>query len=352
MVNQPRRVRAADVAAAAGVSRTAVSFALNDRDDGNISAETKKRILETAARLGYEPHHTARSLRSQTTHSIGLFTDAVGSPFAGRLLAGASDQAIALGHVLLVMDLHAGEDAETRAIKELERRQVDALIYASMGFQILNRPPRARLPLVLANCTSERDDELSVYPDDAYGATQALEHLADLGHQRIVMLSGNWTPLADAANAGNISGPLRREAFLAGARRRGVDASYVEAGWQIDTGYHAAMRVLDRPADERPTALFAITDRVAVGAMLAAARLGIAVPEDLSIVGFDDQEQMAECTVPPLTTVALPHVRMGQEAVAMAIAAAAGEAVEHPRRALPCELLVRESTAPPRPPRP
>ncbi|HSO69159.1 MAG TPA: substrate-binding domain-containing protein [Arachnia sp.] len=72
------------------------------------------------------------------------------------------------------------------------------------------------------------------------------------------------------------------------------------------------------------------------------------MPEDLSIVGFDDQEQMAECTVPPLTTVALPHVRMGQEAVAMAIATAAGEPVERPRRALPCELLVRESTAPPR----
>ena len=81
---------------------------------------------------------------------------------------------------------------------------------------------------------------------------------------------------------------------------------------------------------------------------MAAARLGIAVPGDLSIVGFDDQEQMAECTVPPLTTMALPHVRMGEEAVAMAIAAAAGVAVEPRRRALPCELMVRESTAPPR----
>ena len=349
MVSQPRRrVRAADVAAAAGVSPTAVSFVLNGRDGGNISPETAKRILETAERLGYEPHHVARSLRSRTTHSIGLFTDAVGSPFAGRLLAGASEQAISLGHVLLVMDLNGGEAAETRAIRELERRQVDALIYACMGFQVLSRTPVAQLPLILANCTSERADELSVYPDDAYGATHALEHLADLGHRRVVMLSGNWTPLADAKSAGNISGPLRRDAFLAAARRRGVDASYVEAGWQIDSGYHAAMGVLDRPRDQRPTALFAITDRVAVGAMLAAARLGIAVPGDLSIVGFDDQEQMADCTVPPLTTMALPHVRMGEEAVAMAIAAAAGDVVEPRRRALPCELLVRESTAPPR----
>ena len=348
MVSQPRRrVRAADVAAAAGVSPTAVSFALNGRDGGNISAETTKRILETAKRLGYEPHHVARSLRSNTTHSVGLFTDAVGSPFAGRLLAGASEQAISQGHVLLVMDLHAGEDAETRAIRELERRQVDALIYASMGFQILNRPPRAQLPLVLANCTSERDEELSVFPDDAYGATRALEHLADLGHRSVVMLSGHWHPLA-GEESGNISGPIRREAFLAAAKRRGVEASYVEAGWQINSGYHAAMQVLDRPAAERPTGIFTVTDRVAVGAMLAAARLGIAVPEDLSILGFDDQEQLAECTVPPLTTIALPHMRMGEEAVAMAIAAAAGEPVEPRRRAVPCELLVRESTAPPR----
>ncbi|MHA6523926.1 LacI family DNA-binding transcriptional regulator [Tessaracoccus sp. G1721] len=350
MASQPRRrVRAADVAAAAGVSPTAVSFVLNGREGGNISAETTKRILETAKRLGYEPHHTARSLRSNTTHSLGLVTDAVASsPFGGRLLAAAAERAEAHGHVMLVMDLHSRDDRETTAIHELERRQVDALIYASMGFRIMTAPPKTHLPLVLANCTTERDETLSIFPDDASGATHALEHLADLGHRRVSMLSGNWDPLGPRDDQGNISGPLRRDAFLAAARRRGVDATAVESGWEIDDGYRAAMTALDRPADQRPTALFAITDRAAVGALLAAARLGLSVPDDLSLVGFDDQEKMAEFTVPPLTTVALPHARMGDEAVSMALAAAVGRPVEEPRRALPCELLVRESTAPPR----
>ncbi len=348
--SQPRRrVRAADVAAAAGVSPTAVSFALNGRDGGNISPETKKRILETAERLGYEPHHVARSLRSRTTHSLGLVTDAVASsPFGGRILAAATERADRNGHIMLVLDLHSHDDREAAAIRELERRQVDALLYASMGFRILTRAPVTQLPVVLVNCTTKRPDELSVYPDDANGATRALDHLADLGHTRLAMLSGHWDPLGPREDQGNVSGPIRRDAFVAAAGRRGVAVEVVEKGWEIDDGYRAAMEVLDRPGGERPTALFAVTDRAAVGALLAAARLGLAVPEDLSIIGFDDQEQMAECTVPPLTTIALPHARMGDEAVAMALAAAAGEEVEDRRRALPCELLVRESTAPPR----
>ncbi|TRY17875.1 LacI family transcriptional regulator [Tessaracoccus rhinocerotis] len=349
MPSQPgRRVRAADVAAAAGVSPTAVSFVLNGRDGGNIAPETRNRILKEAARLGYEPHHVARSLRSRTTHSLGLVTDAVASsPFGGRLLAAASERAEANGYIMLVMDLHSREDREVSAIHELERRQVDAIIYVSMGFRVLDVAPKTRLPLVLANCTTGRDDELSVYPDDALGATRAIDHLAGLGHRRITMLSGIWEPGSDREDPGNISGPIRRDAFLKRAGELGVEAAVLESEWGIDDGYHAAMKVLDVPAEVRPTALFAVTDRAALGAMLAAARLGLSVPEDLSLVGFDDEERLAERAVPPLTTIALPHVRMGDEAVAMALAARAGEHIEDRRRCLPCELLVRESTAPP-----
>ncbi|GAB3813568.1 LacI family DNA-binding transcriptional regulator [Tessaracoccus terricola] len=341
-------MRAADVAAAAGVSPTAVSFVLNGRDGGNISAETKKRILEAAASLGYEPHHVARSLRSRTTHSIGLVTDAVASsPFGGRLVAGAAERAEANGHIMLVMDLHSREDREESAIRELERRQVDAIIYASMGFRILDDLPATHLPLVLADCTAERDDELSVYPDDAQGAAVALDHLADLGHRRVTMLTGYWAPDAGLEDPGNVSGPIRLESFLAAAERRGVAAGVVETGWAIDDGYRAAIEALDVPPEQRPTGLFAITDRAALGATLAAARLGLSVPEDVSIIGFDDEEKLAERSVPPLTTVALPHARMGDEAVLLALAAAAGEEIVAPRRCLPCELVVRESSAPP-----
>lgn len=342
-----RRVRAADVAAAAGVSPTAVSFVLNGRDSGNIAPETKKRILETAKRLGYVPHHLAKSLRSKTTQSLGLVTDAVAtSVFGGRLLAAAIERARASGRVLLLMDLLDHDELAPEAIRELERRQVDALIYVSMGFKVLSAPPVSHLPLILANCTAQRDDEYSVYPDDAYGARRALEHLADLGHTRIAMLSGGWAPMSDE-ETGNISGPIRREAFVKAARERGIEPLIVETWWGIDDGYRAGMEALDRPADERPTAIFAITDRAAFGAILAAARLGLSVPEDVSVVGFDDEERLADRSVPPLTTIALPHAAMGEAAVAMALELSETGSVQDPRRVLPCELLVRESTAPP-----
>lgn len=351
MVKQsPRRVRAADVATAAGVSPTAVSFAFNDRDAGNLSAATKQRILETAERLGYEPHHVASSLRSKTTHSLGLLTDAVASsPFGGRLLAAATERANAHGYALLVIDLHSKDELQDPAVRELERRRVDALIYASMGFRILSGAPSTRLPTVLANCTTEREDELSVYPNDADGATRALNHLADLGHRDVATISGRYDPQGQWPDPGNISGPLRRDAFLAAAVARGVNASYLETGWEINDGFHAALQILDVPAATRPTALFVVTDRAAVGALLAATSLGLSVPADLSLVGFDDQEKLAECTVPPLTTIALPHARMGDEAVSMALAAVSGKSVNNPRRSLPCQLVVRASTAEPSP---
>lgn len=349
MVSQNhRRVRAADVAAAAGVSPTAVSFALNNRDDGNISPETKRRIIETAKRLGYEPDYLASSLRSRTTHSIGLVTDAIASsPFGGRLLAAASERAESNGHIMLVMDTHSLDERESAAIHELERRQVDAIIYASMGFRVLEKAPKTRLPLVLADCTVEDGKTLSVYPDDGDGGTRALNHLVDLGHRRITMLSGFWNPLGGTDDQGSISGPIRREAFVAAAKKRSVVPEVVEGGWDINDGYKSAMKVLDCPAHLRPTAIFAITDRAAVGAMLAAARLGLTVPGDLSIIGFDDQEKLAECAVPPLTTIALPHAQMGEEAVTRVLALAAGETFTERRLALPCNLVVRESTAPP-----
>ncbi len=337
------------MAAEAGVSPTAVSFVLNGRDGGNIAPETKKRILETAERLGYEPHHVARSLRSQTTRSIGMVTDEVASsPFGGRMLAAAAERAESAGHIMLVMDLHSRFDGEAAAIHELERRQVDSLIYATMGFRLLTAKPATQLPLVLLNCTAQQDDELSVFPDDVAGAQGALNHLADLGHRRVAMLGGGWDPLASPMEQGNISGPIRRDAFVAAAKERGVEAGVSELGWRINDGYRAAMSVLDVPSERRPTGLFAITDRVAMGAMLAAARLGLDVPGDVSIIGFDDEDWFADCTVPPLTTMALPHLRMGDEAAAMALDAAAGRTITERRRALPCELLVRESTAPPR----
>ena len=343
------RVRAADVAAAAGVSTTAVSFVLNGRDAGNISSATRDRVLKAAEELDYRPNYVARSLRRNSTSSIGLVTDAfASSPFGGRLLAAATETADAADHVLLMMDLGHRTERAAEAIAALESRRVDAIIYATMGFTRLDEPPASRVPLVLANCVTRGPDRPSVSPDDAGGAAAALRHLADLGHRRVAMLGGHHSPELPEADSGNVSGPIRWRAFRAAAAEAGVEARHAGRGWSIHDGHAAAMRVLDVPPSRRPTALFAVCDRVAAGALLAAARLGASVPEDLSIIGFDDQEALAESLVPPLTTVALPHALMGQTAVELALAVARGERPDPPRRVLSCPLVVRDSTARPR----
>lgn len=342
------RVRAADVAAAAGVSTTAVSFVLNGRDAGNISPATRDRIIEAARELGYEPDHVARSLRRRSTSSLGLVTDAIASsPFGGRLLAAATEEAHRAAHMLLIMDVRYRLDLVPEAITALQHRQVDALIYVSMGFTVLDAAPAARIPLVLTNCTANSPEEVGVVPDDAAGAVAALEHLADLGHRRVAMLGGHHDPTRPPGEEGNVSGPIRWRAFHAAAKDRGIDARLVGEGWAIGDGYAAAIAACDVSAGRQPTALFAACDRVALGAQLALAHLGLEVPGDVSVIGFDDQEALAECTVPPLTTVALPHAAMGEAAVRLALTLADGDLPDPARLVLPCPLVVRQSTAPP-----
>lgn len=339
------RPKASDVARRAGVSQTAVSFVMNGQAEGNVSAATKDKILQAAADLGYEPNEVARSLRSSRTRTLGLVTDAIASsPFAGRMMAGAGERAATAGYAVMTIDTHSHPEREAEALAELARRRVDGLIYASMGFRVLPEAPTARMPVVLANCTARSETESSVIPDDAGGARGAAEHLLGLGHRDLVMISGPHET-GDGSEIGNISGPLRADAFAQTVADSGARGRVVVAGWEIQDGYAAARDLLDRT--DRPSAIFAVTDRAAVGVLLAAAHLGLRVPEDLSVVGFDDQERLASDVIPALTTIALPHAAMGEAAVEMALEYAGGSLT--PRRdVLPCPLVVRDSTSAPR----
>jgi LacI family transcriptional regulator len=353
------RPRAADVAERAGVSKTAVSFVLNGNDVGNIAPATRERILAAAAELGYHPNRVAQSLRRQRTHVIGLVTDAIASsPFAGRLLGGAVERATREGYVVVVFDSQEHPDREQAAADELANRQVDGLIYATMGLREVASVPTTSLPLVLANCQQDGDPHLSVVPDDRAGGRTAAEHLLALGHTRITMLTGPGVS-AHRPKTGNISGPMRAQGFRTAMRRAHVataDSPIVSVGWNINDGYHGAVRVLTDergrvlPVAQRPTAIFAVTDRSATGVLLAAARLGLDVPGDLSVVGFDDQEALAANVVPALTTLALPHTAMGERAVELLLDTLAGRLdPSAPRRQyLPCPVVSRDSAGPPR----
>jgi LacI family transcriptional regulator len=299
-----------DVARLAGVSHTAVSFVFNGRAAGNLSPATQERIRQAAAQLGYRPDPVARGLRRRRTAVIGLVTDEIASsPFAGRLLRGAMDTAWDHEHLVLTVDSGGDPAKEDAAVAELLDRRVDGIIYAAFSLRRVRVPEGLhRTHSVLANCVPEDGSLPAVIPAERAGGRTAARLLLDEGHRRIAHVGG----LHDIASVERLRG--LRDAL----RVEGITVPkewVVRTGGEISGGYEGALRLLDGvPAERRPTGIFCYNDRVAAGALHAAARLGITVPEELSVVGYDDQEHMAAFLSPPLTTVALPHRAMGEAA--------------------------------------
>lgn len=334
-----RRATSQDVADRAGVSRSAVSTVLNGRGAGNISADTQAAIRAAAADLDYTPNSVAVSLRSRRTRTLGVVTDAIASGgFAGRLLQGASAAAEAAGHVLVLVDVHGDPAGEPAAYRTLLDRRVDALVFAAMALREYTVPREfSRVPAALANCFDPTDPVPAFVPAEVEGGRTAVRLLLAAGHRRIAMLSGH---------AGDVAAVQREEGFALETAAAGLLApAPVAAGWEIDRGVLAATAVL--ASAQRPTGLVCANDRVATGAVLAAARLGLDVPGDVSVVGYDDDQNLAPSMVPGLTTVALPHREMGERAVLSVLAQLAGQAPDLRRTALPCLPVLRGSVGPP-----
>jgi LacI family transcriptional regulator len=334
-----RKATSQDVAALAGVSRSAVSLVLNGRGAGNIAADKQAAILLAARQLNYSPNSVALSLRNQRTHTIGVVTDAIATTaFAGKLLQGAADAAAKEGYLLLVIDTHYDHDRELEAYQTLHNRQVDAFLFAAMSLRPYHAPEwMASTPSALANCFDVQDTVDSFIPDEVSGGRHAAQALIDAGHRDIVMLTGTHDVMA---------AEQRETGFRQAMAAAGLTPEPVTAGWAMDKGYAAASQLLDRR--DRPTAIACANDRLAVGVALAAARAGVSVPGDLSIVGYDDDENVAPCLTPPLTTVALPHRLMGERAMLQIMRRLSGAPATPPvRELLDCPLVSRESIAPP-----
>ena len=341
----PRKATSQDVADLAGVSRSAVSLVLNGRGAGNIAPDKQALIMEAARSLGYTPNAVALSLRSRRSSTIGVVTDATANTaFGGQLLRGASDVALAAGHLLLVIDTWNDPHRETRAYETLQNRQVDGFLFAAMSLRPYDVPPALRgASSALAYCYAT-DGSLPAYlPAEGAGSRSVTRHLIERGHRDIVMLTGTSV----------IASGLREQGFREAMDAAGLPAAApVTAGWEIDKGYAGAMRVLT--PSQRPTAIVCANDRVAVGVMLAAAQPGLSVPGDVSVVGYDDDEHVAPCLVPPLTTVRLPHREIGALAMGAVLSsvldeapALAGAPKVTPRTLVDCPLVVRDSVAPP-----
>lgn len=343
-----RKATALDVAKRAGVSRSAVSLVLNGRGDGNVAKESQDRIRQAAAELNYTPNPIALSLRNQRTRVIGIVSDeVVTSPFDGNIIGGADDVARSRGFVTVVMDTELDSSRDASAVETLLDRQVDGLMYVTVGLKPLDVPQgMLRVPSVLANCIDNAPEPRlhHVIPDEVSGGRESAQHLLGLGHRDIAFLAGAETSPA---------APLRVQGYRDALAAAGVpvrEDRIFMAGWDIDAGFHGAMRLLDgvSPA-ERPTAVMCANDRLAVGVVLAAARLGLSVPRELSIMGYDDEGRIADTMVPALTTMALPLREMGASAMTRLLDQVENLGNGHDsglETMVPCRLVVRESTGP------
>lgn len=344
----PRKATSQDVADLAGVSRSAVSLVLNGRGKGNIAADKQALILDAAKKLNYTPNTVALSLRSRRSSTIGVVTDAIATTaFGGKLLQGASDAAVAEGYLLLVIDTQNDLAREQQAYETLQNRQVDGFVFAAMSLRPYDAPALLhQAPSALANCFDPADSAPAYIPDEVAGSRSATEHLIQRGHRDIVMLTGTSDVIASG---------LREQGYAEALSAAGLPVpAPVLGGWYIDKGYAAAMHVLTT-RDPRPTAIFCANDRAAIGVVLAAAQLGLSVPGDLSVVGYDDDENVAPHLVPALTTVRLPHREMGERAMRVVLDAVLDDSeptlgaakTTAPRVLLDCPLVVRDSVAPP-----
>jgi len=299
-----------DVAELAGVSRTTVSFVLNDTPlASKITAETQERIWAAVKELGYRPNAIARGLRSNCTHTIGFVTDQIATtPYAVRILEGAQEMAWTNGYLLLLINTGGDQRLKRTAIDMMLDRQVDGIIYATMYHRPVTPPANMHeVPAVLLDCYTEDRTFPSVVPDEVSGGRTAVEFLLKKGHRRIgFALDSDPVPAA----MGRLEG--LKQALAA----QGVpfEAALVQTGESTPTGgYKTARALMHLP--NPPTAIFCYNDRMALGAYNALRDLNLTIPDDVAVMGFDNQELIAADLSPPLSTMSLPHFEMGQWAV-------------------------------------
>ncbi|MGV9769774.1 LacI family DNA-binding transcriptional regulator [Microbacterium sp. NPDC003461] len=330
-----RRITITDVARAAGVSVATVSKVINGRD--GIADATSKRVLGIVRDLGYESSLVATSMRRRRTQVVGVLV-AEFEPFAVQLLRGVSTALQGTEYDILAYagSVSAGEHTgwERRSLSRLGGTLIDGAIIVTPTVAL----PETDMPVVAIDPHTGPMGPATVDTDNLGGARAATEHLVSLGHRRIAHLRGR----ADLESA-----QLRERGYreaLEGAGLPFDPALVADGGYRAADSTAAAAALLDLP--EPPTAIFAANDLSAIEAMRVAAERGLRIPEDLSVVGFDDIPE-AVASTPALTTVRQSLHAMGAAAVRMLLGIFDGRDGEHIR--MPAELVVRGSTS--RPPR-
>ncbi|MDQ4077605.1 MAG: LacI family transcriptional regulator [Chloroflexota bacterium] len=322
-----------DIAKQANVSPSTVSRALNGHP--RIGAETTEYIRQLAEEMGYVPSTVAKSLTLSKTWTVGMVMTSISDPFMATVAEGVEAVASAHGYKVFLSTSPNHSSQEFTAVRTLQERRVDGVIIISSHLfeQYSWLFSEMRVPFVLVNEQDKRQDVPWVAIDDTEGAKLAVDHLIDLGHRRIGYIGVTNRPK---------SNQYRFEGYQAALQEAGVsfDEALVcnpEPQGHLQRGEAALASVVTAGV----TAVFCYNDVTAIGLLSACHKQGVAVPDDLSVIGFDDIE-MASYTIPPLTTIRQPCFQLGQLAMGMLLDLINGEEPES--QLLPVELVVRNTT--------
>lgn len=335
-----RGVTILDVAREAGVSPTTVSRVLNSRD--HVRLDKRTRVLSAVTRLGYVVNQQARSLAGGRSQVIGLLVHEVGVAYTGEIVRGIEEELAAAQYELMLYTTHRRKTKESIYVATLTRGMTDGLLLLlplnSQAY--LETLRQERFPYVVIDYQGFDDFSPTVIARNWQAAFEATAYLIKLGHRRIGFIAGS-PELSSAIQ--------RLGGYRAALEAHGIsyDPDLVAGGdFQQAGGYQAASQLLDLA--DRPTAIFAANDMSAFGAMDAVRNRGLIIPDDISILGFDDIPPAAAVR-PALTTVRQPLTEMGRIATRMLLEYIGDPTLPTRRIELETELVIRESCCPPRP---
>jgi len=330
----------ADVAAEAQVHIGTASRALNDATRDMVKVETARRVRDAAFRLGYSPNVIASSFRSQKTSSIGVMLPDLTNPFLPPILRGIEDVLTKHGYVSLIGNTDNDAAMELKLVETLRARRVDGFIIATTKrtHPIIENIADSGTPIVLINRTTDRNDISAVINDNAAGIRDAVNHLVQLGHSRIVHIAGP-TFLS--------TGRDRAKAFKEAMHDHKLPVSEVDIvscqHYGIAEGCAATKQIFATRSDV--TAIVAANDRIALGALQGLRDLQLSCPDDVSVVGFNDMP-FVDLITPPLTTVRVNQYAVGTQAAEVLLDRIANSNAITKTVVLPVKLIIRGTTSP------
>ncbi len=330
-----------DVAREAGVSDKTVSRVVNR--EPNVTRDTFDKVERVIAELGYVPNMAARMIRSSRSNIFGIITDFISTtPYSGDIVRGIQDWAGEHGRTVLLANTNGDAEKEREIWKTFQAHRIEGVLYVSMYHRVIE-PDRGDvdIPTVLVNCHPETPGSYkSIEPDDYQGSRDLTRHLIERGHKRIGYIR---------LNPRLLGAELRLAAFRDATREAGFSDDQIDVrlgmegliGGEQNRVFQVATDMLSHP--DRPSALVCGNDEIALQAYLAALGLGLSIPNDICIVGYDDFQVVSLALKPELTTVALPYYDLGHRGADRLNRLLGGEPLKSDRLVLPCPLVARAS---------